>query len=120
MSQRQTAAPSGFPPIFRDLLEAVAAGRNKLSTAMESLTTAHLGIPFRGATIADAIRRWPDHIAVHGLHIVATFPEFHIDPFVLNWLLPIPFEHEDEQGHQDAIRKSGKSLLEQIEAADRE
>ena len=101
-----------------DLLDRLSAARDRLATSLADVTDEHLATQFRTATIAAAIERWPRHVAAHGLEIVSTHEEFHVDPFVLNWLLPIDFNDESAAARQRAIRASGKKLLDEIEAAE--
>ncbi len=109
---------TGVSTNLPDLLAALAAARDRLTNALGTLTAEHLSVPIRGGTISTAIARWPAHVAAHGLHIVVSFREFHIGPFTLNWLLPISFENQDEQAHQEAIRLSGKALLDELEVGE--
>lgn len=102
------------------LLAGLEAARDRLTAALGPLTAEHLRTPFRTGTIANAVQRWPMHVPSHALEIVASFPQFHIDPLVLNWLLVIDFGDDEAKARQDAIRKSGSTLLDEIEAASEE
>ena len=115
--QTPDGGASGDSSHLPDLLTRLDDARDRLTAALGPLTAKDLKLPFRTATIGNAIQRWPMHVPAHALEIVATFPEFHIDPLILNWLLVIDFGNDEAKARQDSIRESGSTLLDDIEAA---